>query len=82
MMSYAKERVIKARALHQYAKDGFLNSAKEGAQKIMGSDDVKEIKGMLEQLLVEARLIADTEEDLAYALKNFEKEEEAEDGED
>lgn len=71
-MSYAEERIHKATALAEYAREGFLKGAKEAAKKIKNSDSIEEITQIIEKLLLDREAVKEAEKDLAYVKEHYE----------
>lgn len=70
-MSYEEKRLYKATVLADYARSGFLSSARRAGEKLMASDDIEEITAIIENLLLDREALKEAEQDLEYAKKIF-----------
>jgi hypothetical protein len=69
-MSYAEERVYKAKVLVKFAEEGFRKSVDEVAKQIFDVS-IDDVPKMLEALMLEYEALKDVRKDLDYAKKHL-----------
>ena len=71
MMSYEEERMFKATVTLKYVSRGFVDSAKDIAKRILESNDLEDIKVLVDTIVGEYGVVDDAKKDMDYVKSHF-----------
>lgn len=71
IMSYEEERLFKSKVTMKYASKGFVESAKEAAKLILESNNIDDIKVLVESIMCEYKVVEEAQKDLDYVKSRY-----------